>query len=68
MTFYTGDLNIEQLNAILLAIPMDLTFTDENDIIIMFVWQEKRGINYIENNWGIEQRPCWKDTSNVFHP
>jgi len=42
--------------------------TDENDIIIMFEWQEKRGMNYIENNWGIEQRPCWQDTSNVFHP
>lgn len=36
MKLDTGELSIEQINALLLALPLDLTFTDENDLIRYF--------------------------------
>lgn len=58
MTLNTGDLSVEQLNAMLLAIPMDLTFTDEQDIIRYYSGRENLIFSRDPEIIGTDVRDC----------
>ncbi|GBE29492.1 MAG TPA: hypothetical protein ENH10_10955 [Bacteroidetes bacterium] len=63
MTLDTGDLSLEQLNAMLLAIPMDLTFTDENDITRYYSEREDLIFSRDPDLIGTDVRDCHSDKS-----
>jgi uncharacterized protein len=63
MTLDTGNLTQQQLNALLLAIPMDLTFTDENDIIQYFSGRDNLIFSRDPKILGTDVRDCHSNVS-----
>ncbi len=61
MKLDTGNLTLEQINALLLAIPMDLTFVDDDDIIKYYSGRENLIFSRDPKMLGTDVRSCHPD-------